>query len=179
MFCCVGVFCCFCFCLRVVFYWLVFLFCSLCLLEWSRCCCFWFVLFLLLYFVYLCLFLSVFYMKIIVFPAILVLLLQCWFNLCFLFQCLVLAFCCCLVYILFQDVPLFILCVFFFFFSACCLVLNHNMYFLLLCILFSCCVFLFFALVFCYSLILATHQKYLSKNWKFRKPQNEKRRKTE
>ena len=87
----------------------------------------------------------------------------CWFNLCFTFLFWVLAFCFCFLCHLFQDVS---------FFSASCLVLfwTTRLDLLIHCILFSCYVFglSFFGNL--YFLILATHQKHLSKNWIFGNP---------
>ena len=160
-FVCVGVF-------FVVFVFLVvfgglLLFCSLCLLEWSRCCsCFVFLVcfvcvFLCLFFVCLCLFLSASY-EITVFPAILVfsglMLVECWFNVGsmlvshFWFWFLLFVF------------ALFAFSRWSFVVSACWLVLFRNTWldFLIICILFSC--FLFdCSLEICIFWFLATYQK--------------------
>ena len=91
----------------------LFLFCSVCLLEWSRCCSSFVVFgFVLFVFVYMCLFL--FLMKITVFNSSVLGYKK--VDLCFSFQSLVLAFCFCFVCFCFKM--LFCFCV-----SACSLVL--------------------------------------------------------
>ena len=122
-------FCCFSLFFLVMFFWLAFVLLLVFVgdLEWSRCCSCFVLLFVCVCFlcISLCLFLSVL-MTITVFPA------------CFAFQFLVLDFCFSFVWLLFQDVPLFVCVCFFFFFSACCLVLFRVtiLDFLSLCIFF-------------------------------------------
>ena len=176
--------CCFCFCFSCLFclfvlesvcvcvcarvfscvFWGLLLFCSLCLLEWSRCCsCLVRIGFVLFVFVIcLCLFLSVsceshcFPYSSSVFCSILVqsLFLISAFGSCFLFY---------FVGHLFQDVPFVFYCL------LSCFVFNHKIVFLIIRILCSCCFLV------CYPLEFISFdfwlQKHLSKNWKFRKPQ--------
>ena len=128
----------------------LFLFCSLCLLEWSKCCslcllawsrccsCFvvlGFVLFVLS-FVFLCVCFFRFLMEITVAPAILAFF---WsnvhsisvshFKFCFF----------CFVCFLFPDVPLFV-----FICLSSCFVMNQNIRFAFVCIFISCFILLFF-----------------------------------
>ena len=163
---CVGV-CLLFLCFLVVFFCLI-LFCSLCLLEWSRCCsCFvilWFVLFVFVVCLFACACFFLFLMNITVFPAILVLFGLMFIHFLFSFQFLVPASGSCSISFLFQDVIFFL-----FFWLLSWVVLDHNrlsfnllLLFLLILCLCLCFVFFWF---------LATYQKHLSKNWKFRKPQ--------
>ena len=111
----------------------------------------------------ICLFVRVsfcFLWKSLFFPAILVFLVQCSFNLCCSFQFLVLALHCCFDCFLFQDVPLCVCvcaCV-----AACCLALFWItiLDLLLLCILFSCC---WFSFVFCFGMFYLLIFGYQSK----------------
>ena len=152
----------------------MFLFCSLCFLEWSKCCyCFDFLvyfvcicLFCLCLFV-LCLFLSVSYENH-CFPCISRVLGYVKHEIRFLVSVSGSCFCFCFVYFLFQDVRLFL---FFCLFS--CFVLSHSI--ILFCFSFCfccCCCCCFFAFVALDILLFLNcgYQKYLSKIWKFRKP---------
>ena len=92
---------------------------------------------------------------------------------CFSFQFLVLAFCFRLVCFQFQDVLLFLVfCLF------SCFVLNHHIRCVALLL-----VFLLFSVLLLWYVVIFLNVGYLSrtslKKWKFRKPQNEKRRKND
>ena len=160
--------CLFCFvCVGVFFFFLLlslfdlFLICSLCFLDWSRCCSRFvlFGLFCLCSLLVLCVCFFLLLIKVTVFLAILVfwfycksesLLLMSVSGSCFLF--------CCVCY-LFQDVILFCC-------SACSLALFWIIILdvFLLCILFSCCCCFLFLLLWYFYRFLATYQKTSLKN---------------